>query len=174
MLRNAYAGIDRLVAQSVRYYARKLKANFCFAAEEICDLEQELMLFVCTKISRFDGQKAQAGTFASRILKNYTANLIRKKHAQKSCDFGIVCDFDWQNLEAEDCAQNIINAADINSFIVKHLPKYLQETFEMLKGNDVKTTAKLLGKSCGAIYARIAKIRVLMKDFQEERSNKNK
>lgn len=108
----------------------------------------------------------------SRILKNHVANLVREKYSQKSCNLGIVYDFDWQNLESANCAEGMVNAADINSFIAKNLPKRLQETFETLKYNDVKTAAKLLGKSCSAVYTNIAKIRVLMADLKAERSKK--
>jgi DNA-directed RNA polymerase specialized sigma24 family protein len=167
------AGIDQKIVNSVRYYARKLKANIRFETEEICDLEQELMLFVCTKMNRFNDQKSQVGTFVSQILKNHTANLIREKYAKKSCDSGVFCDVDWQDFESENCAEDIVNAAYINAFVKRHLPKYLQNTFETLKYNDVKTTARLLGKSRSAIYTHIAKIRVLMADFRKERSNEN-
>jgi hypothetical protein len=83
----------------------------------------------------------------------------------------IFCNIDQQDFESQNCAEGMVNAADINAFVSRHLPKYLQETFETLKYNDAKPTAKLLGKSCGAIYAHIAKIRVLMADFRTERSN---
>jgi DNA-directed RNA polymerase specialized sigma24 family protein len=86
MPKNTYVGIDRKIVNSVRYYARRLKANACFGTEEIADLEQELMLFVYTKIGQFDDRQSQIGTFVSRILKNRTANLVREKYSQKSSD----------------------------------------------------------------------------------------
>jgi hypothetical protein len=135
---NNYTDIDHHIVRAVRYYARKLKANACFETEEICALEQELMLFVFVKMKQFDVQRSQIGTFVSKILQNHTANLIREKYTQKSCDCNIVHDFDWQNFKAETCAENMINAADINVFVGRHLPRYLQETFEILKYNYIK------------------------------------
>jgi hypothetical protein len=123
-------------------------------------------------MNRFNDQKSQIGTFVSKILKNHTANLIRGKYTKKSGGSSIFCDVDWQDFESESCAEDIVNAADINAFIRRHLPKYLQKTFETLKYNDAKTTARLLGKSCSTIYARIARIRVLMKDFKNEERSK--
>jgi DNA-directed RNA polymerase specialized sigma24 family protein len=171
MPRNTYAGIDQKIVSSVRYYARKLKASICFETEEICDLEQELMLFVCTKMNQFNDQKAQVSTFVGKILRNHTANLIREKYAKRSSGASIFCNVDWQDFESKNCAEDMVNAAYINAFVSKHLPKYLQKTFETLKHNDVKTTARLLGKSRNTIYVHISKIRVLMADFRKERSN---
>jgi hypothetical protein len=76
-----------------------------------------------------------------------------------------------EDFAGANSAEDVVNAADINSFVKRHLPSRLQKTFETLKHNDVKTTAKLLNKSCGAIYARIARIRVLMKDFKNEKGS---
>jgi hypothetical protein len=173
MPRNTYAGIDQKIVSSVRYYARKLKANICFETEEVCDLEQELMLFVCTKMNRFNYQKSQVSTFVSKILKNHTAILIRGKYAKKSDGSGIFCNVDWQDFESENCAEDMVNAAYINAFVSRHLPKYPQKTFETLKYNDAKTTARLLGKSCSTIYTHTAKIRVLMADFRKERRDED-
>jgi hypothetical protein len=45
----------------------------------------------------------------------------------------------------------MINAADINVFVARHLPRYLQEIFEVLKYNCINSAMKLLIKSRGAI-----------------------
>jgi DNA-directed RNA polymerase specialized sigma24 family protein len=163
MSKNVYIGIDQKIISSVKYYVRKLKSNTCFERYETEDLEQDLMVFVLTKLDRFDARRSQIGTFVGRILKNHTSNLIRKKSLLER----IFCDVDLQNIEAEHLCENMVNAADINSFVSKNLPKYLQETFEILKSNDVKTTAKLLNKSISAIYLRIRKIRELMSEFSQ-------
>jgi DNA-directed RNA polymerase specialized sigma24 family protein len=163
MSRNVYTSINQKIIFSVKYYARKLKSNTCFKRYEIEDLEQDLMVFVLTKIPQFDARRSQIGTFVGRILRNHTSNLIRKKSLRER----IFCDVELQNIEAEHLCENMVNAADINSFVSKNLPKYLRETFEILKNNDTKTTAKLLNKSISAIYLRIRKIRKLMSEFSQ-------
>jgi DNA-directed RNA polymerase specialized sigma24 family protein len=174
MSKNVYIGIDQKIISSVKYYARKLKSNTCFERYEIEDLEQDLMIFVLSKLNQFDARKSQVGTFVSGILRNHTSNLIRNRNLQKSDKPRVFYETDLQNIESENLCESIISAADINSFVSKNLPKYLQKTFEILKTNDVKTTAKLLNKSISAIYLRIRKIRELMSEFsKKETMNEN-
>lgn len=167
MSKNIYTGIDQKIVPSVRYYAWKLKSNICFANEEIEDIEQELMLFVLSKLTLFKPHKSKMGTFVSNVLKNKLKNLIKAKMSQKNEFKYKTVSIDDRGLLISSDFEKFFLTADVNTFVHNNLPVLLQHTCELLKEYTVDEIAEKLGKSTSTIYKRISKIRTLMKDFFE-------
>lgn len=165
MSRNVYRGIDQKIILGVRYYAWKLKSNICFANEDIEDIEQELMLFVLSKLNLFKPQKSKIGTFVSSVLKNKIKNLIKEKMAQKNEFQYTVFSIDENDLHSPYEVTNFLRSIDVNTFIHNKLPSLLRQTCELLKYYTVDEVAEILGKSASTIYQRIEKLRILMNDF---------
>lgn len=165
MSKNIYTGIDQKIVIGVRYYARKLKSNICFVNEEIEDIEQELMLFVLSKLTLFKPHKSKMGTFVSNVLKNKLKNLIKERMAQKNEFKHTLLSIDDNELLTSSNVEHFFLAADINTFAHNNLPSILQRTCELLKHYTVDEIAEELGKSISTIYKRIERIKALMKDF---------
>ena len=168
MSKNAYNGINDEIIKQVQFYAKKLKSIRNFKLNEIEDIEQELLLFVFSKVSNYKQDKSKFITFLSHILKNKVKNLIKQKARQKGESGYTFVSYEEADIQISDeFSESLNKTADINTFVHKNLPKKLQETYELLKHNSVKNTALLLNKSPTAIYQRIRRIRQLMDDLRD-------
>ena len=83
MSKNKYQGIHPYVINQVRYHARSLMRHSAIEAQEVEDLEQELMLDYLSRKLAFDPKKAKWSTFVDRILNHKCASLIEADRAQK-------------------------------------------------------------------------------------------
>ena len=71
------------IAELVRRKARQLSKLRGFSLSDRPDIEQELMLELVKRASRYDSGRAKQTTFASRIIENKAASLVRTARAQK-------------------------------------------------------------------------------------------
>jgi hypothetical protein len=75
--------LDDEVSRIVRVKARRLSRTSGFSRSDRPDLEQELNLHLLLKAHLFDSSKAQAATFASRLVDNKARSIIRHARAQR-------------------------------------------------------------------------------------------
>ncbi len=75
--------LKRGISALLRRKALELSRLREFSRSDESDLEQELTLHLLQKLKYFNPARAQLATFASRVLKNKAASLIRAARAEK-------------------------------------------------------------------------------------------
>ncbi|MBF0296932.1 MAG: sigma-70 family RNA polymerase sigma factor [Magnetococcales bacterium] len=73
--RNHYQGIHPYAVRTVRHHAWRLARSDRFHPADMEDIEQELMLDLHRRFSRFDATKADVTTFIARVVANHAASL---------------------------------------------------------------------------------------------------
>ncbi|MGZ9157143.1 MAG: RNA polymerase sigma factor, partial [Candidatus Binatia bacterium] len=175
---NRYPGIDPQIVRCVRHHARRVRT--ALPGMEIEDIEQELMLHVHRRLSRFDATRGSLRTFVDRIVRNCAANLLQSLRSEKR-GFGV--EFISLDTIAGDAADSGPALADSDEgacaggAYVGYAPEdllnlriELWRTFNGLSsplrscllglfGNTVADTASRTGVSRSTLYERIAEIR---------------
>lgn len=174
---NRYPGIDPRIVRCVRHHAARVRV--ALPGMDVEDVEQELMLHVHRRLSRFDAARGSLRTFVDRIARNCAANLLQSARSEKR-GFGI----EFVSLDAsprgsgEDDAA--ISGSDEASPARPHvgyapedllnlrielwrafdrLPPALRSCFLGLFDNTATDAARRTGVSRSTLYERIAAIR---------------
>ncbi|MBF0182676.1 MAG: sigma-70 family RNA polymerase sigma factor [Magnetococcales bacterium] len=76
--RNQYPGLHPYAVRTVRHHAMRLTRSARFSPADLEDIEQELMLDLHRRLSRFDAAKADVTTFIARVVANHAASLCEE------------------------------------------------------------------------------------------------
>jgi RNA polymerase sigma factor (sigma-70 family) len=175
---NRYPGIDPQIVRCVRHHARRVR--MALPGMEIEDIEQELMLHVHRRLSRFDATRGSLRTFVDRIVRNCAANLLQSLRSEKR-GFGVeFLSLDTIAGDAADsgspfagsdegaCAggayvgyapEDLLNLRIELWRTFDRLPSPLRSCLLGLFGNTVTDAARRTGVSRSTLYERIAEIR---------------
>ncbi|MBF0143061.1 MAG: sigma-70 family RNA polymerase sigma factor [Magnetococcales bacterium] len=185
--RNQYHGILPYAVDSVRHWARRLTRHPAFGLSDLEDLEQELMLDLHRRISRFDPDKAGLPTFISRVLAHCAATLIEKASSPRrgggqeifSLNFHIARPQEGRPLELIDAISTeqalwADSKGDVGDAIHMHmdveqvlrrLPKLPQRLAVQLLNETVTDIARNTGTPRTTIYESIKRIRAAFVAF---------
>jgi RNA polymerase sigma-70 factor, ECF subfamily len=178
-LRNRYDGLDPAVIRPVRFHARRLAAAGGIPGAELEDLEQELMLDLLRRLSRFDGRRSSLATFAERVTRNRAATLVESAgaakrqasgaavplhgHAHRSPDEPPLADV----LASEDALWPETLAAFEERAGLRHdlgrlfreLSDDLRDACLRLREDSVAEAIALPGRTRGSVYHALARLR---------------
>jgi RNA polymerase sigma factor (sigma-70 family) len=164
----AATGVARRLAHSkaVRTPVRLLPAGI-----DREDLEAELMLRFWQNLHAFDSRRASLPTFASRIMENHCASLIRRCRAQKRVVNArslndLVLDDDGHRIEfgdliADPMSETTANrdyAIDIRR-VVDRIPAGARDVADALADLSPSQTALALRRSRPWVYQQIGTLR---------------
>ncbi|MBF0154653.1 MAG: sigma-70 family RNA polymerase sigma factor [Magnetococcales bacterium] len=189
--RNHYHGIHPYAIRTVRHHARRLSRSFGFLPSDLEDIEQELMLDLHRRLSRFDPTRAGLTTFIARVVENHAATLLEgtgREGAEESAPLSlneVIQDGDGTPVELIDTIaasqspwhdhaipwhDGIDLRADI-SRMLDRLPTSLRAIAERLMGQTVSELAASAGIPRHALYAAIAKIRGRFNQMQPRKKS---
>ena len=174
---NRYPGIDPRIVRCVRHHAARVRA--ALPGMEIEDVEQELMLHVHRRLSRFDAARGSLRTFADRVARNCAANLLQSARSERRGSGVEVLSLDtlaWHAdgdgiaADADDGAPASVASRRLRAGrpaepahrALAHLrsaASALRSCFLGLFDNTVADAARRAGVSRSTMYARIAAIR---------------
>lgn len=174
---NHYPGIDPRIVRCVRHHATRVRA--ALPGIQIEDVEQELMLHVHRRLSRFDAARGSLRTFADRVARNCAANLLQSARSERrgsgvevlSLDtLARHADGDGIAADADDGApasvphvgyapEDLLNLRIELWRIFDRLPSALRSCFLGLFDNTVADAARRAGVSRSTMHARMAAIR---------------
>ena len=80
---NRFDGIDDYAANLIKKKARQLVGKYGFTRSDREDLEQELVLDLLGRLSRFDQNRAERDAFINYVVKHKIATIIEKRTAEK-------------------------------------------------------------------------------------------
>jgi DNA-directed RNA polymerase specialized sigma24 family protein len=75
--------LDPKISSLIRHKARRLARSGGFSRSDQADIEQELAIHLMSKSGSFDPNRAQAATFASRLIENRARSMHRAALMQK-------------------------------------------------------------------------------------------
>jgi RNA polymerase sigma-70 factor (ECF subfamily) len=182
-VRNSYEGIDKYAVRLIRKKAWQLvgKAGFTEADRE--DLEQELIIDLLQRLSKFNPDRANRKTFITRVVTNRVATLIELQKA--SCrnyrlytnslnDYVDIGGGDLvereETIASDDYLQNTGRCSrplkeleelslDIERIIAK-LPPKTRNLCEGLKGGEtISDIAREMGITRETVYQSIKELR---------------
>jgi RNA polymerase sigma factor (sigma-70 family) len=149
------------------HYAFKLKRS-SFFQEEVCDLQQDLILQILESWKNFNKNRGSFEAFAEEILKNKYRNMIRDQLRLKRQ--GLLINFEEvaEEISASNGPENIEEIhqkIDVEKYLKKS-PIFLQQVMAEIQNNSIRNVAKKLGfprsrlrglvKSCRRTLAPLA------------------
>jgi RNA polymerase sigma-70 factor, ECF subfamily len=78
---NNYEGVDEFAVRLIKRKVRRLVGQAGFREADRQDLEQELVLDVIERLSRFDPRRSKRETFITRLVEHHIASLIEARKA---------------------------------------------------------------------------------------------
>jgi RNA polymerase sigma-70 factor, ECF subfamily len=190
---NQYHGILPYAIDSVRHWAHRLTRHPAFGPSDLEDLEQELMLDLHRRISKFNPEKAGLHTFISRVLAHCAATLIQKATSPKrgggreiiSLNTNITSNKDGHQLELldmvssghelwTDTTPNTNDISDIRidaHLIIQKLTAPLQRLALRLLNETVTDISREMGSPRSTLYYAIARIRTVFNTMGYEKSD---
>lgn len=174
---NRYPGIDPKIVRCVRHHAERVRA--ADASIEIEDAEQELMLHLHGRLSRFDARRGSLRTFVDRVAANCAINLMRATLAEKRGARVEVLSFDaivrHAGTDGSDpdavgaetgpmltigyAPEDFLNLRIELWRVYDKLPSALRGCFLGLLDGSVVDAARQLGIARSTVYRRIAALR---------------
>ena len=176
---NRYPGIDPRIVRCVRHHAARVRA--ALPGMEIEDVEQELMLHVHRRLSRFDATRGSLRTFVDRIARNCAANLLQSARSERRGSGVEVLSLDAHRLaicrrrgaaarvrrrgvalrepHVGYAPEDLLNLRIELWRVFDRLPPALRSCFLGLFDNTVTDAARRTGVSRSTLYERIAAIR---------------
>jgi len=175
-------GILDYATQRSRYKARQLVGRHGFTASDVKDIQQNLLTDVIERLSKFNGDRACARTFVSRIIDNRIASLIRYQNAAcRDCRSQECSLDDWvrdetgawvrrdTTIDAERSRAHTgcfprpdqdrsDMAADV-AVVIADLPSHLRDLCLRLQTRTFSEISRDTGISRSCLYRRIAEIR---------------
>ena len=81
--RNRYPGVASRTLSTVRFHANRLASHRCFTSADREDFEQEFMLVLHQRMSKFNPTLRAKNAFVNRLVRNRAATLLERSLAQK-------------------------------------------------------------------------------------------
>ena len=127
------------------------------------DVESQLLLAVCTRLAKFDGQRSSLKTFTCCVMDKEVASILRYRLAQRRLQLGrpeLI-----QRGAPDDAYGKSSSTARQQEFwldvgkVLKTLPVPLRETVIALRCGSPTEASRNMGTSKSVVYDRIAQIR---------------
>jgi len=149
-------GIDDYAADLIRIKARELVKTAGLPQSEREDVEQELVLDLLGRLSRFDPNRASLRTFVARVVEHGVASLIERRSAQKRDGRRVECSLDelvddGEGSRVQRAATIEAHAPDVRDLaldlaeVLEGLPPKLRALCEMLPDHTPAQMAEKLG-----------------------------
>jgi RNA polymerase sigma-70 factor (ECF subfamily) len=192
-VRNSYEGIDKYAVRRIRKKAWQLVGKAGFTAADREDLEQELIIDLLQRLSKFNPDRANRKTFITRVVTNRVATLIELQKA--SCrnyrlysdslnDYVDIGGGDLvereETIASDDYLQNIGRCSrplreleelslDIER-LMADLPPKLRNLCELFKkGQTVSGVSRDMGIARGSVYRYLNKLRDVFETAEFEK-----
>ncbi|MBF0629220.1 MAG: sigma-70 family RNA polymerase sigma factor [Magnetococcales bacterium] len=177
--RNHYQGIHPYAVRTVRHHAWRLARSDRFHPADLEDIEQELMLDLHRRFSRFDASKADVTTFIARVVANHAASMCEATGWDRHSATGtlslneVIQDRDGDSVERIDTIsdsqspwhtqalpwQEVIELRTDISRLMGRLPPSLRNIAERLKETTVSELSASAGIPRHRLYDALGKIR---------------
>jgi RNA polymerase sigma-70 factor (ECF subfamily) len=185
-----YKGIDEYAVRIIKFKARQLVGRVGFTESDREDLEQEMMLDLLQRLSKYDPERAQRNTFIARVVDHKIATIIEARKAglrdYRLCRCSLDDRFEYGEYEDSFCIERmeIIDqedylmrtgkisrpscelrdlSIDVRQAIEK-LPPELRELCRRLDTDTVTEISRDTGIPRGTIYESIKKMRAIFED----------
>lgn len=181
--------IDEYAVRIIKFKSRQLVGRVGFTAYDREDLEQEMMLDLLQRLSKYDPERAQRNTFIARVVDHKVATIIEARTAgvrdyRRRCSLDDC--FEYSEYEDNFCIERmeIIDqddylmrtgkvsrppselrdlSLDVRQAIEK-LPPELRELCRRLDTDTVTEISRDTGIPRGTIYESIKKLRAIFED----------
>ena len=141
-------GFGDYAVRVIEHKARELGAGTSCARADEEDLEQELYVHLCERISQFNPTIACLATFVARIVDHKAASIVRHRRAQKRDPAR-----EQFSLDARDASPNGHQIGNGESYTRKDLASHLRAILDELPEPD-RSVAFELGTGTLASAAR--------------------
>jgi len=166
----------------IRRRARQLARTEGFAAQDIEDIRQDLIVDLLERLPKFDPAKATCNTFVARIIERKVAKLIRDRNCEKrdprreECSLNECIDDGEggsvehiQTIAAEEADRRLGRQArsdqetaelalDVEA-VLKRLPDNLRRLCELLKTGSIADAARAMGVPRTTLHDHVKKLR---------------
>ena len=184
---NRYDGIEDYAVQTIKCKARQLIGSAGFTESDLEDLEQELIIDLLLRLSKYNPDRAQRNTFITRVVDHRIATILEKRTAGKR-DWRL-CTASWsdwikleeggsvERLEAYDLEEYLrqtgrlsrksVDRLDLSidlRRVIASLPPELRALCERLQSESVTGISRDTGIPRGTLYERIKKLHDLFED----------
>lgn len=179
--------IHEYAVKVIQHKAKHLIGTAGFTESDSQDLEQEMMIDVITRISKFDETKGTHKTFVARIIERKISKLIRHRTTEmrdyrcEECSLNErVDDGDGMTVERGDlisqndadhlwgrCRRTGVEELDFSHDLevtLSALPEHLQKLCECLKTRTISEAAREIGMPRTTLNDHLKKLRAIFED----------
>jgi len=166
----------------IRHRARQLARTEGFAAQDIEDIRQDLIVDLLERLPKFDPAKATCNTFVARIIDRKVATLIRDRSCEKrdprreECSLNECIDDGeggsvehiqtiaaeeadrWLGRQARPDQETVELALDVEA-VINRLPDNLRRLCELLKTGSIADAARAMGVPRTTLNDHVKKLR---------------
>lgn len=180
-----YPGLTPAMVNLIKSMGYRLSQRYGYSPDDREDLEQEMAIHLLIAMRRYDPEKSAESTYASRVIRNWTRHLVRKRTALRNNPEAIAYSLDdtlpveggervtmgdaisEADLDPCDCPLGCIDAADLRvdiERIISGLPPKLQEACRALMTQSVAEYWASSGLSRSAVTYRLGQLRKAFMD----------
>ncbi len=179
---NKYEGLDEYAVRLIKHKARQLVGRAGFVEGDRHDLEQEMVVDLLLRLSRFDPRLAKRETFIARVVEHHVATLVESQRAgvrdyrrragsldeRRTDEEGDTSDTPPVLDEKEYIRETVASAQrddDLHALrmdieaLVAELPVDLRALCLRLAASTVSDVARETGVPRGTLYEAIRKLR---------------
>lgn len=184
---NRYDGIEDYAVRIIRHKARQLVGSAGLTESDRDDLEQEMMLDLLRRLSKYDPDRARRSTFIARVVAHKVATIIEERTAGKR-DWRLCTASLNDRIEPDGGGSvELMEVYDLEEYLrrmgrlscpseerldlsidlgraVASLPPELRTLCERLETETVTEISRDTGIPRGTLYERIKEIRRLFED----------
>jgi DNA-directed RNA polymerase specialized sigma24 family protein len=146
-----------------RFKAKAVIGRCGLTADDREDIEAQLLLALCLRFRKFDGQRSSIGTFSCRVMDREVASLLRYRLARRRLHLG------RPELIDGGAPDHFYGASpstvkrqefwlDVGK-VIETLPAPLRKTVLALRCGSPTEASQALGTARSVVYERIAQIR---------------
>ena len=167
--------IDDYALRHIRHRARQLARTEGFTAQDIEDIQQDLIMDLLERLSKFDATKATCNMFVTSIIDRKVAAFIRDRNCKKrnprreECSLNECIDDGEggsieriQTIAANSNQETTDLALDVEA-VINRLSDDLRRLCELLKTNSITDTARAMGVPRTTLYTYIRQLRKVFK-----------
>jgi len=174
--------IDDYALRHIRHRARQLARTEGFTAQDIEDIQQDLIMDLLERLSKFDATKATCNMFVTSIIDRKVAAFIRDRNCKKrnprreECSLNECIDDGeggsieriqtiaadetdrWLGRQARSDQETAELALDVEE-VLKRLPDNLRRLCEFLKTGSIADAARAMGVPRTTLHDHVKQLR---------------